>query len=959
MRMPSWARLSAVFALVFFGASAAEAANRVLPRTLVISQCQFYPLREQERGYLGRYVDQPLFIDPDLPLDGDVSDGSYLKTWNNFYSMADLEGTQRLAKDAGLDGLSFFSLNWRDYMWTAIERSRVKGCMMIPNIHLPENPMSAYSLESFGKAIRSTAGLDWNGRKVIVSYWTENRNPPERLAEKLGAARKKFGDGFAYVPDLTSLCRNGEYREDGSLPDEILERNRDTIRRYLRVSDGIHVGATFNLQREEKGRRVFNAPVYRTVVKTICDVATEPEFAGRKLIVLSALVSHENPTSQYHTPEQDGLRTLAQSMEIACEAEPDMIVLPEWDEWNENTCFCPTLCNGIAVKRVMRPFLAKLRGERLSPIDGDDTSVPNLIVSARKCVSPGGKFFVNVRNAPDGARSGNVMVSVELFGEAGQKVASFREKALDESASCDVRFYAASEDLATKARALWIRLSWRKGEARGSFEGFHPVEISPGNAWCVKEVHQAVRDLAPLTKCDVAFSGGRVSGVFASDEPLRYAMTMCDGRIQRIFGRPGDVRDRFTENATHAVFKVSPYAHDYSAFSRPKVANALTVIGAEDVEWLDALGATRSASHKCSALTPVSQPLFVRIPKSSLGTARVEASFPGSITGSIPLAAAFRCGAYILPGEHGASLTAARLRIQSRYPSVAASKSVAFDAAMVADRPTLSFFAQAVTMAGHIWRSRPFVREADVKGMAAMQVYSCEKGKMVDIELPAVRVPRVEYDFSPDAGSYLPAKGGWRRFSGALGGIHSQANLYNRSGSGMFDRPEALRTLPVVDSPVPSRERRADGSWALVFDGVDDYAAFPWELLPQTTGYRLSFEIRPARDDCVETLFATKTVMGMRLDRGELKFDVAGGREHATGIRLSPGKWHRVSFASDGEKASVTVDGGPKYEASVTIPGICMSSVSFGGSDRKDRRCFKGALASLVVDHAMARKHGD
>ena len=44
------------------GAVRADAPKRVLPRTLVISQCQFYPLREQERGYLGRYVDQPLFI---------------------------------------------------------------------------------------------------------------------------------------------------------------------------------------------------------------------------------------------------------------------------------------------------------------------------------------------------------------------------------------------------------------------------------------------------------------------------------------------------------------------------------------------------------------------------------------------------------------------------------------------------------------------------------------------------------------------------------------------------------------------------------------------------------------------------------------------------------------------------------------------------------------------------------
>ena len=935
------------------GAVRADAPKRVLPRTLVISQCQFYPLREQERGYLGRYVDQPLFLDPDLPLDGDIADGSYRKTWGMFYSMADLEGTQRLAVDYGLDGLSFFSLVWRDYMWTAIERSKVKSCMMIPNIHLPENPMSKYSLESFGKAIRSTAGLEIGGRKLIVSYWTEGNNSPERLAEKLAAARKKFGDKFLYVPDLTTLCRNGEYREDGSLSDEILARNRETIRRYLRVSDGIHVGATFNLQRVEKGRRVFNAPVYRTVVKTIGEVIAEPEFAGRKLNVLSALVSHENPTSQYHTPEQDGLRTLAQSMEIACEAQPDMIVLPEWDEWNENTCFCPTLCNGISVKRVMRPFLARLRGEELKPIEGDDTSIPNLIVSARKCVSPGGKFFINVRNAPDGSRKGIINVAVELFNESGKRIRKFDESKLDESKTCDTRFYVASEDIAAECRALTIAVTWRKGDLSGRFEGFHPVEISPGNAWCVKEVHQPVRDLAPIIKKEITFAKGRISGEISCDEPLRYVMTMCDGRIQRIFGKAGDKADRFSEDSTHAVFNISPYNCDYSAYSKPKTKNTLTVKGVEEAEWLDAYGARTSFTSECSVMIPVAQPIFLRVPKSSLKTASVEASCPGYLEGTIPLRVAYKRGSYILPGERGSSMTATRLRIQSRYPSVSREKAVSFDAALDPDRPSSTFFVQAVTMSGRTWRSQPFVLERGDKSPSKMRVYSCEKDKVVDIQIPSSRVPHIEYDFSPTAGAYLIAKGKWRRFSGALGGIHSQANLYNRSGSGMFDRPEALRMLPVVDSPVPSRERRKDGSWALVFDGVDDYAAFPWELFPQSTGYKLSFEIRPDRDDCVETLFATKLVMGMRLDHGELKFDVAGGNEQSTGIRLAKGKWHKVVFFSDGEKASVSVDGSMPYVTSIKIPGICMSSVSFGGSDRKDRRCFKGALANLIVDHSL------
>ena len=196
---------------------------------------------------------------------------------------------------------------------------------------------------------------------------------------------------------------------------------------------------------------------------------------------------------------------------------------------------------------------------------------------------------------------------------------------------------------------------------------------------------------------------------------------------------------------------------------------------------------------------------------------------------------------------------------------------------------------------------------------------------------------------------------GWKRFAGALGGIHSQANLYNRSGSGMFDRPEFLRGLKVVDSPVPTRERRKDGTWALVFDGVDDFVAFPWELIPQSTGYRLSFDIRPDRDDGIETLFSTKLVLQMQLVSGELRFEVGGADVLKSGLHLAKGVWHHVDFICRGDAVSVSVDGSRPFEAPVRIPGICMSSVAFGGSDNATRRCFKGALANLIVDHALER----
>ena len=73
-------------------------------------------------------------------------------------------------------------------------------------------------------------------------------------------------------------------------------------------------------------------------------------------------------------------------------ARPDVILLPEWDEFNENTCFRPTVYGGTTTQRIMRYYEPDQRVDP-TPVPGDDTSIPNLILSARKCVTLGEEAF--------------------------------------------------------------------------------------------------------------------------------------------------------------------------------------------------------------------------------------------------------------------------------------------------------------------------------------------------------------------------------------------------------------------------------------------------------------------------------------------------------------------------------------------------------------------------------------
>ena len=60
------------------------------------------------------------------------------------------------------------------------------------------------------------------------------------------------------------------------------------------------------------------------------------------------------------------------------------------------------------------------------------------------------------------------------------------------------------------------------------------------------------------------------------------------------------------------------------------------------------------------------------------------------------------------------------------------------------------YFLQVVTMSGKTWRSRPFVREKADGTFALFRVPSVADG-VQDVVLPSVRVPCLEYDFSPYA----------------------------------------------------------------------------------------------------------------------------------------------------------------------------------------------------------------
>jgi len=237
-----------------------------------------------------------------------------------------------------------------------------------------------------------------------------------------------------------------------------------------------------------------------------------------------------------------------------------------------------------------------------------------------------------------------------------------------------------------------------------------------------------------------------------------------------------------------------------------------------------------------------------------------------------------------------------------------------------------------------------------------------------DVVLPAVRVPCLEYDFSPAAGCVMRVQNGDRRWFGMSGGPFVQSLLRNRGPSiaDVIDCRQSPEYAARAMDSHPRRERQSDGSWAFVFDGTDDYIGFPWETIPQFGSWRLSFEIRPDRIDSREVVYATRftesngNLWGVYNDRGRILVGYAGfpGRSEwvdvSSPVALSTNAWNSVVVAHDGKRLSVSVNGAPPVFKDCLLPGKSTATSILGGFPSREN-FFKGRIRRLKVDHALKR----
>ena len=932
--------------------------KRLAPRTLVFSRSQVkYGLHV---NYYHTWIDRPLFV-------------------NRGYRVPSLFMTpepsfQRILQEVALydlDGLAFFpETAGRMGVFDMTDRADVPGVTVLPEFISERNLELKMKVVEKALACRSAQRL--NGKLLITSYNAGALTPAE-WKDLLAALRARFGDVFIFLPALTAGADlRGAFDAGSLIPDADIEKAKAYLRSYLDVCDGIyfHYPAAFrNLD------RTFDAAFYRDLFIPLWkSVLAEPAYRS-KYFGLSAYRAHMNP-DRAHTLHEDLTRTMRRSFEAAMDADPDVIILPEWDECNENTCWRPTVYGGTASQRIVRYYMSRIRGKEPTPRPGDDASVPNLIFSTRKMATLGEDVAFELLNVPDGSPACAYTAELELLDERGRPAVRFEPAVIDSARMQETRWHLATESL-PEARALVPVVTVKNygGRAAQRFEGFHHVQLRATWNWDYLSVRQPLRDLIRPIKASLVREEGSdgsdgsfwLSGSIDAPEPLALVEVL------------GDDDEVYAVDPTDEFFRNNPDREliciDYRApGDKPLQLKGTITLENAAAHWFSQgvikkmintpsgqPGVKRDVVTFESLASPHKRWVGLAVPRKDIAGATLVLAFDG-IDVRWPLREIFAQGMLGYAGDKGLTITAAPYRSLPDMPAHLDRKDAAFRTRVWPETSGELFHLRATAKSGRIYRSLPIVApplagSGAEGGTRALRVYSGRARRGVDVKVAADRVPDLAYEFKPERGDVLLTAAG-RPFWASMGGF---VNATTGHG-GSTDIIEGNALPETFGRTAPSWERDEEGRPCLRFDGHATYLKLPREALPRLGAFTLELEVKPdeARDQIlfINRVGHMQKSLALEIRQGKLYGSHRAVdlqiHEFPTALEVPAKAWSKIRVAYDFERISFSVNGKEEsfpFNLYGCNLGCSLIGDGFAQRYKSQKMRFKGLLRGLRIQH--------
>jgi len=914
----------------------ADQRERVVPRTLVFSRSQMkYGL---ERQYYHKWNDRPLLVNRAyrVPFDGITPLPSYRKI---------LEQVRRY----DIDGLAFFpETKDRMSVFELHEQAGVEGVQLLPEFLPFDGPEAVKNKVAIvRRALASPHTPRIDGKLLITSYHAEGLSPREWDAI-LDQVRDEVGDTFMFLPTLVNVVKlRGPFNAGEPISRAEFAAEQQYLRDYLEVSDGIY----FNYPAAFRQRdRTFDEAFYRELfIPVFKSVLAEPAYRD-KLLGLSAYRSHMAP-DRGNSLHEDATRTLRHSFEAAMDAEPDVLILPEWDEFNENTCWRPTISGSFTSQRIVRYYMSQIRDIAPTPVPGDDPSVPNLVMSNRKFAILGEQVVFELLHVPDAATPQPYRARLTLHDERGDVVHRFEPVAFDGDRLQEQRYAVATEDFAD-ARALRpvVTVLGYRGRPERVYDGFQATQLRATWNWDDLFIKQPLRDLYEPDKAELAWSRDedsalQLAGHVVGDEPLALVEVVADDRV--VFAVDPD--DEFDRNDPGRVrLKI-----DYRAMHPTPIRGHFRLEGASG-EWFDHGSILHQPRHQAEfradgvlfngTASTHDRWVYVTLPRADIDAATLRITL-GAHEVALPVREVIeqQMVGRALPG--GLHVTVYPYHHQLDIPTHLNQRQASFTTRVRPGLGTEQYHLRVTTVDGHTYRSAPrLVPGSASEQTQAIRVYSDRRQGPVDLAVAADRVPTIDYDFAPGRGAVLLSEAG-RPFWAGLGGF-----TRSTTGQGVLNGLYRRNYPEDVDRSAPRWVTGDGDETQLVFNGAGTFLELPRDTLPRRAAYTLAFEINPARGDDM-VLLENRT---LNRPRG-LVLSIEDGRLLATynvldwsvkrietSLKVPAGEWSAVQVEHDLDQLTLTVNGErqafpldqPAENVAFTVIGHAVTGPSFAGKLR-------------------------
>jgi Carbohydrate binding domain/Concanavalin A-like lectin/glucanases superfamily len=918
------------------------------------------------RNYLNWWIDRPLFHDRatrskhNAPYQ--VTDASFLKEID-------------IVKLYGMDGLGSLCVNLgqsANFMRTVdiAEKSGRKDFFVMPEFYgagKNTDKFFEFYARSVERAAKSQSAYRVNGKIVVGSYigdgWT-----PEQLKAFLIRMRKRCGDTFLFVCDVRRTPNVYRWQE-GELTVADVTDFQEKLRAYLDVADGImfaganHVKEyyTDNNYGSSIGWRYLEEFLYPIYAAT----AAEPKYAG-KLVGLSAGVAYINQRSG-DCKRDDRTRTLRKTFEAAMKYRPDFMESPEWNEFNENTCFQPTVARGLSSQRIIRYYMSQIKGEKPTPNPGDDTSIPNLILSYRRVLKIGETLYIELLNVPDSDSTKTYTAQLTLQDMSGKTAHTFPIETFTIREMKARTYKLATEDFA-QHRALIpvLKLVNAEGKTITYNDGFRYIRLAATWNTDYLAVKQPLRDVMRGVKYSFKPIGTKVGfqvdAEATAPDLLASAEILEDETEIAAYDRAHEFDRGNVATIQMSVAKYRPVrltgkiaVRNVSSFTCRSAGN--DNLGTTDPGDKEFKFEVKPDGVEVNLFaTRASRRLLFTIPRKDVDKAVFDIDL-SALKLQLPVSKIVKAGIlsktlkeqYVFHFEHMDTLPDIPVHVNA--------KSVRFSRSFGSfpSRHDRLYSLRLIGKDGKIFRGRPVLQNnllwMNPKNIA-LNLFSASRDRIVSIQIPRHRATSLSYSFDPRHGDLMLPHGDDRRWQAELGGSILYGQPFNRG----IPYPRA----PVASAPTWVEE---DGKTCLKFDGAWQYVTFPPEIIPRGS-FTLQFEIKPTSGDNMvlwrcHGQKADGLMMKIRDGKlyGYFRDQRLGGHAFETDLEIKPDEWSTVSASYNLKTLVFKVNGKSSKPYTLTVWSHHTVPATFGGHNKpkygviKGDRYFQGFLRAVRVSH--------